>query len=84
MFYGRDEAFVPQPQMGEGQVIDQDGKRWTTKLRDGLTWHDGNKVTARDCAASLQRWMKRDAAGATLSLRLDALETPDDHIRPAP
>ena len=63
MLYGRDEAFVPRPQMVEGHVIDDDGKRWTMKLRDGLLWHDGTPVLARDCLASLQRWMKRDAVG---------------------
>ena len=67
MLYGRDEAFVPRPQMVEGHVIDDDGKRWTMTLRDGLLWHDGTKVLARDCLASLQRWMKRDAVGATIN-----------------
>jgi peptide/nickel transport system substrate-binding protein len=78
MLYGRDEAFVPRPQMVEGHVIDDDGKRWTMKLRDGLMWHDGTPVLARDCVASLQRWMKRDAVGVTINLRVDAIETPDD------
>ena len=78
MLYGRDEAFVPRPQMVEGHVIDDDGKRWTMTLRDGLLWHDGTKVLARDCLASLQRWMKRDAVGATINLRVDAIEAPDD------
>ena len=36
------------------------------------------KVLARDCTASLRRWMKRDPGGATLEARLDALEAPDD------
>jgi peptide/nickel transport system substrate-binding protein len=78
MLYGRDEAFVPRPQMVEGHVIDDDGKRWTMKLRDGLMWHDGTPVLARDCLASLQRWMKRDAVGVTINLRVDAIEAPDD------
>ncbi len=78
MLYGRDEAFVPRPQMVEGHVIDQDGKRWTMKLRAGQTWHDGTQVLARDCIASLQRWFKRDAVGATINLRLDELQAIDD------
>src|SRR3978361_585470 len=69
MLYGRDQAFVPQPQMVEGHVIDNDGKRWTMKLRDGMLWHDGTPVLARDCIASLQRWMKRDASGVTINHR---------------
>jgi peptide/nickel transport system substrate-binding protein len=78
MLYGRDEAFVPRPQMVEGHVVDNDGKRWTMKLRQGLVWHDGTPVLARDCVASLQRWMKRDAVGVTINLRVDAIEAPDD------
>ena len=48
------------------------------RLRDGLLFHDGEKVLARDCVASLQRWMKRDPIGQTIAARLDALEAPDD------
>ncbi len=62
--------------MVEGHVIDDDGKRWTMTLRDGLLWHDGTTVLARDCVASLQRWMKRDAVGATIILRLDERARP--------
>src|SRR5436305_871985 len=57
--YGLDAQLNPHPQMAEGHVTDDDGKRWTIRLRDGLVFHDGDKVLARDCVASLQRWMKR-------------------------
>ena len=76
--YGMDVMLNPRPQMAEGHTIEDDGKRWTIKLRDGLTFHDGEKVLARDCDASLRRWMKRDAVGQILDARLDALEAPDD------
>jgi len=76
--YGRDQAFQPRPLMVEGHVIEDDGKRWTMTLRDGLLWHDGTKVLARDCVASLQRWMKRDAAAATIMDRVETFEAKDD------
>jgi peptide/nickel transport system substrate-binding protein len=76
--YGRDEAFNPRPQMVAGHVIDDDGKRWTMTLRDGLWFHDGTPVLARDCVASLQRWLKRDAVSETIDARVDAIEAPDD------
>ena len=76
--YGRDQAFNPQPQMVEGHTIDDDGKRWTMKLREGLLFHDGTPVLARDCVASLQRWLKRDAVSETFNARVDAIEAPDD------
>jgi peptide/nickel transport system substrate-binding protein len=76
--YGRDEQLDPQPQMVEGHQVENNGLRWTMRLRDGLAFHDGEKVLARDCVASLQRWMARDAIGQTIAARLDALEAPDD------
>jgi len=76
--YGRDQAFNPQPQMVAGHIVDDDGKRWTMKLRDGLVFHDGTPVLARDCVASLQRWLKRDAVSETFNARVDALEAADD------
>ena len=76
--YGRDINYVPQPQMVEGHVIDDDGKRWTMRLRDGLLFHDGTPVLARDCVASLQRWLKRDLAATIFAPRVAAIEAPDD------
>jgi len=76
--YGRDEFLNPMPQMVEGHLVEDGGKRWTMKLREGLLFHDGSKVLARDCVASLRRWMKRDPIGQTISDRLDALEATDD------
>src|ERR1700722_8450617 len=78
LLFGRDEWMNPKPQMLAGFNVENDGKRWVMTLRDGLWFHDGSRVLARDCAASIQRWMARDPAGATLSGRLDAIETPDD------
>jgi transposase len=51
--YGRDQAFNPQPLMVQGHTIDDDGKRWTMKLRDGLLFHDGTPVLARDSLPNL-------------------------------
>ena len=76
--YGRDQSFNPQAQMVEGHTIDADGRRWTMKLREGLVFHDGTPVLARDCVASLQRWLKRDAVSETFNARVDAIEAPDD------
>jgi peptide/nickel transport system substrate-binding protein len=58
--YGWTSKFEATPQMVEGYTVDADGLTWTLKLRDGLQFHDGEKVLARDCVASLRRWGKRD------------------------
>jgi peptide/nickel transport system substrate-binding protein len=76
--YGTDDRLQPCPQMAEGHLVEDDGRRWTIRLRDGLRFHDGTPVLARDCVASLRRWMRRDSLGGTLAQRLDALEAPDD------
>jgi peptide/nickel transport system substrate-binding protein len=76
--YGRDEKLDPKPQMVEGHQIEDNGLRWTMRLRDGLLFHDGTRVLARDCVASLRRWMTRDAIGQTIADRLNSLEATDD------
>ncbi|HUN39058.1 MAG TPA: ABC transporter substrate-binding protein [Acetobacteraceae bacterium] len=76
--YCVDEQLRPRPQMAAGHLVADDGKRWTIRLRDGLRFHDDEPVLARDCVASLNRWMKRDAAGRTLALQLDEVAAPDD------
>ena len=76
--YGRDQAFNPQPQMLAGHVVDNDGLRWTMTLRDGLFWHDGTPVLARDCLESLQRWLKRDPTSVIIEARVAEITAPDD------
>ena len=78
VLFGRDEHMNPKPQMLEGYNIEDDGKRWVMTLRPNLWFHDGTKVLARDCVASINRWRQRDPGGATLSARLDWLEATDD------
>ena len=76
--YGVDERMDPQPQMAAGHVVGDDGRRWTITLREGLVFHDGSRVLARDCAASLKRWGVRDAFGQALMAATDELSAPDD------
>jgi peptide/nickel transport system substrate-binding protein len=76
--YGMAADFSVSPQMAEGHVVDADGKRWTITLRDGLRFHDGEKVRAADCAASIRRWAQRHPLGQELFARLAELSAPDD------
>jgi peptide/nickel transport system substrate-binding protein len=76
--YGTDDAFQPQPQMVEGAVTDPDGQRWTLTLREGLKFHDGEPVLARDCVASIGRWGRRNSFGQTLMAATDELSAADD------
>lgn len=76
--FGQDESYRAQPQMAEGATADSEGKVWTITLRDGLKFHDGAPVLARDCVASLKRWGKRDSFGQTLMGVTDELSAVDD------
>ncbi len=76
--YGWDANLAIHPQMAQGHQVEQDGRLWTITLRDGLQWHDGTPVLARDCTASIRRWAVRDAMGVALLDATDALDAPDD------
>ncbi|MBE9605096.1 ABC transporter substrate-binding protein [Acetobacteraceae bacterium H6797] len=76
--FGMDANLRPVPQMAEGAVSENDGKTWKITLREGLVFHDGEKVTAKDCVASIQRWGKRDAFGQALMAVTDELSAADD------
>ncbi len=76
--YGTDADLRVHPQMAAGHALEEGGTVCTVTLREGLRFHDGEPVLARDCTASLQRWMRRSPVGQTLAERLDALEAPDD------
>jgi len=76
--YGIDNKFRAQPQMVDGHTTENDGKLWKLTLRNGLKWHDGEKVLARDCVASIKRWGARDAYGGTLLDFTNELSAPDD------
>ena len=76
--FGQDGRYAPSPQMLEGFTTENDGKRWTLVLREGLRFHDGTPVLARDCVASIQRWGKRDAFGGALLAATDEVSAKDD------
>jgi peptide/nickel transport system substrate-binding protein len=76
--FGMDDAGRVQPQMAEGHSVSEDGRTWNIRLRDGLRWHDGEKVLARDCAASLERWAKRDVFGGSVAAVAESWGAADD------
>ena len=76
--FAMDEAGVAQPQMLAGHAMEPDGLTWTLTLRDGLRFHDGAPVLARDAAASIRRWWVNDAFGQALAAATAELSAPDD------
>lgn len=76
--FGIDETLVSRPQMLAGSETSTDGLTWKMTLRDGLLWHDGEKVLSRDCIASIQRWGKRDGFGQRLLSQTAEMKVVDD------
>jgi len=75
---GKQYGYKCTPQMVAGHVIENDGKLWKLTLRDGLLFHNGEKVLASDCVASVKRWGARDAFGQALMALTEELSAPDD------
>ncbi len=78
--YANDANFMVQPQMVAGDKIENDGKTWELTLRDGLKFHDGQKVLAKDCVATIQRFAKRNPFGQALMKRVDEISAPSDGV----
>jgi peptide/nickel transport system substrate-binding protein len=48
-----DQDLVPQPWLAESLVIGDDDVTYTLTLREGVTWHDGEPLTADDVVFSI-------------------------------
>jgi ABC-type transport system substrate-binding protein len=46
----RDDLYKVCPALAESWETNPDFTQWTFKLRDGVVWHDGTKLTAEDIA----------------------------------
>lgn len=75
--FATDETFAIRPQMVSAWQTAPGGLKWTFHLRDGLRFHDGQPVGARDCIASIQRWSRRDAFGQTFAAFVEAYAADD-------
>jgi peptide/nickel transport system substrate-binding protein len=76
--FGMDRKQQVHPQMVEKFGRDEDGLTWHFTLRDGLGWHDGTPVTAKDCVASIRRWAARFGLATTMMQRTERLDAVDD------
>ena len=51
------EDFAPEPRLAESWEQSDDGLTWTYKIREGVTFHDGEPLTADDVAYTFNRIM---------------------------
>src|SRR3954471_10479027 len=80
--YGLDTKWQPQPQMVAGHGIENDGLVWNLTLRDGLRFHNGEPVLAKDVVASIRRFAPRVIfASALLDANEDLSAVDDKTVR---
>ena len=78
--YAYDAQFNVQPQMVAGSKTEDDGKVWELTLRDGLKFHDGEKVLSKDCVQTIKRFGSRDPFGQALMKRVAEITSPSDNV----
>jgi peptide/nickel transport system substrate-binding protein len=64
--YAWDSTYTSRPMLADGERIDDGGKTIIIKLREGVHFHNGKEMTAKDVTASLERWGKFGARGKLL------------------
>lgn len=55
-----------------------DGQTWTFSLQDGVTWHDGAKVTAADVKFTIEYNIKHNVEYKSHFSLIKSITTPDD------
>ncbi|MDN5860372.1 MAG: ABC transporter substrate-binding protein, partial [Pseudonocardia sp.] len=70
----------PSPDLAASKPkISEDGKTYTYTLKEGVTFHDGSKMTSEDVKFSLNRarWINHPDGASFLLNGIDTIETPD-------
>ncbi len=78
-----DEQNTPDPSrsLAEGWESSEDAKVWTFNLRQGVLFHDGKEMTARDVKFTFDRLRDPEIGAVTVTLYANIAEitTPDDY-----
>jgi len=59
---------VPQPELAESFEPNSNASEWTFKIREGVTFHDGKKLTADDVLYSMKRHQGEDSTSVIKSV----------------
>ncbi len=73
-----DEDFQVTPELAESHEVSDDGMTNSITLRDGITFHNGDDLTADDVVASIERWGGISGLGGSLLENVDDIEVVDD------
>ncbi len=74
-----DENWKPVPYLAKSWKIAPDGKTYTFYLTKGTVFHDGQPVTSKDVAFSLEVVKKNHPFGPYMFGAVDRVETPDKY-----
>ena len=68
------------PGLAQSWTISPDGLTYTFKLKPGVTFCSGKKLTAADVVASYERWLNPDTKGVVLARMgsVDSITAPDE------
>lgn len=73
------------PLLAQSWTVSDDGRTYTFKLRDGATFHNGDKLTSADVKWNWDRrvkagkdWFCNPYFDGSQGLKVEAVETPDD------
>ena len=76
--YDNDLNIVPA--LAESYEVSEDGKTVTIKLREGVTWHDGEPFTSADVAFTVMDVLKQvHPRGPNTFREVSSIDTPDDY-----
>ena len=74
------EDGAPRPEIAESWETSPDGKVWTFHIRKGVTWQDGEPLTAKDVAFSLNYIVENQLDSyATYTKLIERAEVVDDY-----
>ncbi len=62
------DDLTPQPELAETFEPNSNASEWTFKIRQGVTWHDGSKLTADDVVYSMKRHQGEDSTSVIKSV----------------
>jgi peptide/nickel transport system substrate-binding protein len=81
VFIGEDNQPDVTRSVAESWAVSDDGLAWTFKLRQGVLFHDGKKMTSRDVKFTFDRLRDPEVGAATVDMykNITDIQAPDDY-----